>query len=98
MMARRNLPNINPNGVTFRGVRVHGYGKRQNHRRGWPREFGGYHDDPFRLSLVWRRVMAQVSAYQAAGFSVTYTERFENDHKVADITIEPWPEGRKSGV
>lgn len=100
-MTRRNLPDINPNGATFRGVRVH-----QEHRAANRRRKYIHTDDRATLSAVWRRVMAIVWRYQAAGFAVEYSERFvsrdgapvadeADGHdvggaiKVADIVITP---------
>lgn len=100
-MTRRNLPDINPNGARFR-VRVEG-----KPRAAW-RHAPDHHGS---LSRQWASVMRIVEAYQAAGFHVSYSERWTDgrpgsaieDHKrtrssfrIADIVCTPPDAGADS--
>jgi hypothetical protein len=73
MMARRNLPDINPNGARYT-VRVEA-----KPRRNW-RHAPDHHGTH---SAQWRRVMKMVDAYRAAGFSVSYVERWTDGARYA---------------
>lgn len=84
-MSRKTLPSINPNGARY-SVRVeakasHPYTNRPDHHG--------------TISTSWRKVMRLVAAYEAAGFSVTYSERWVRhdqacwDYRMADIECHP---------
>jgi hypothetical protein len=65
-MTRRNLPDINPNGARYT-VRVEA-----NSKHAW-QNMPNHHGT---LSTAWRSVMKIADAYRAAGFHVSYSERW----------------------
>ncbi len=81
-MPRRNLPNINPNGARWRGVRVH---KLSNH---FDTTLSPV--DRARMGKEYRSVMCLVAAYIDAGFTVKYSERlqpYSPSHRIKETPI-----------
>jgi hypothetical protein len=78
-MTRRNMPDINPNGARYT-VRVEA-----KPRHNW-HHLPDHHGT---LSTAWRQVMKIADAYRAAGFDVSYSERWTDDRWYAQT---PTPE------